>query len=510
MFKFVGHKSSEPALILLEKDGEEITYTWRDYHTEALKAANGLSLKGVKSGDFIAIIALNLPESFFVLLGTILLGAVPVPINVPLIKEPGQKDLKAILNDCQPKLVLTNQCLSQYLPDINHRTFEEIIQADVFAFPKWKLQDDELLIMPYTSGTTGGPKGVMLNYGNITNRVEAITNELKISSSERLLSYLSLGHISELIATFFGQLKNGYRVYFTEYAVEVVRDREKFRQAFPSVLQTVKPTVFLAVPKVWINFRKEIEGKIKYIPIDLGKRGFLRDRIVKHIKKRLGFNETKHFISAGSKLSLEDGHFFSCIDIYIDDIYGQTETAGPLTFNGKPIGDTSVMMGRDNEILVKGPNVMLGYFNKPEANKKVLENGVFHTGDVGIWPQVDDFCFQVLYGGRLGDGYKNAQGEFVSPEKIEELEEAVRKIDGVDEVIVCGENKPYNIALVFSSKPSRQLHQKLEAEITKIGQGMYKIKKFLLIDSKELELTPTLKVRRKAMLKKFEKEINKL
>lgn len=509
MFRFAEHKGSETALVSLGKNGKETIYTWSDYHTKAFRVANGLCLKGVKGGDFVAIIALNLPESFFVLLGTILLGAVPVPINVPLVKEQEQKDLKAILKDCQPKIVLANKCLSQYLSNISHLTFEEILTSNILSFPKKIWQNDDLLVMPYTSGTTGGPKGVMLSYGNITNRIDAITEELKISSSERIFSYLSLGHISELIATFFGQLKSEYCVYFTEYTKDVVENRERFRKAFPSILSTVRPTVFLAVPKVWSNIRKEIENKTKYLPIDLGQRGLVRDILVDRIKKRLGLDETRHFISAGSKLSPENKLFFAKLGIHIDDIYGQTETAGPLTINGRVVGDASVMAGEDDEILVSGPNIMQGYFDNPEVTDKVLKNGTYYTGDVGIWKSYEDNK-SVVYGGRLNDGFKNSQGEFISPEKIEELEEAIRKIGDIDEAIVYGADKPYNIALIFSLKPSEELRQKIEAEITKIGHGMYKIRRFLLINSMELKLTPTLKVQRKVMLKKFENQINLL
>ncbi len=502
MFRFLGHRSDESALILLEKDGRERISNWNDYQDKALAAASALYQNGVRNGDFVAVIALNLPESFIVMLGIILLGAVPVPINVPLIKELGQKDLKFILNDCRPKLVLANGCLAKYLPDIEHRVLEIFLEPKYSRLdnPKSSWQNNELLIMPYTSGTTGGPKGAMLSTGNITDRVDAIVRELSVSSSERVLSYLSLGHISELVATFLGQLQAGYRVYFTEHIKDIVENREKFRAAFPSVLQKVQPTVFLAVPKVWTNFRKEIERKTRFIPFNLSRRGLIHDHIVKKIKQRLGFEKTRCFVSAGSLFSQEDANFFAKLEIDIDDIYGQTETGGPLTINGKVVGNTSVLLGKDGEILVKGPNVMLGYFNRPEATAEVLKEGVYHTGDTGI----------VLCGGRLGDGYKNAQTEFVSPEKIEEREESIRKIEGVDEAIVCGEGKPYDVALVFSSNPSEKLRRKLKVEITKIGQGMYRVRKFLLVNSRELELTPTLKVKRKKMLQKFQKEIDEL
>ncbi len=520
MFRFVGHRSSEPALILLDSEHRKRTvYTWADYQTEALRASNYLHSRGVKKGDFVAIIALNLPESFFTLLGTMLLGAVPVPINVPLIKERGQADLRAILDDCRPKLVLANRCLDRYLADIEHVHIEDTLNGDVLGCPKQRWEGGELLIMPYTSGTTGGPKGVMLSLGAISDRVGAITAELEVSGSERLLSYLSLGHISELVATFFGQLHSGYTVYFTEHAKELIEDREKFRLAFPHILQAARPTVFLAVPKVWINIRKEIEKKTRYVPVDLGRYGVIRNLIVRKILDRLGLDQAKRFISAGSKLSPEDELFFAKLGIYIDDVYGQTETGGPLTINGKVVGETRLMIGPDDEILVNGPNVMQGYYNNVQATARVLKDGTYHTGDVGMWqthlyglsyPLELDPEGRVYYGGRLGDSFKLAQGEFVPAEIIETLENEIKRIPGVDEAIVCGDGKPYLVAIVFSAGPSAGLERDLVLTIPQLGQGIHRLRGWLVVDSKELEMTPTLKVRRKAMLKKFEKEISKL
>ena len=509
------------ALVLIKKNGNKIEYSWEDYEALALRVAIKLLRMGVKIGDFVSIIAVNLPESFFVMRGIILAGAIPVPINVPLIKEPGQKELRAILNNCNPKLVVASQCIEKHLTEIPHIKLESLLEKDGHQDLGSNIRgSEEIMIMPYTSGTTGGPKGVMLSRTNIENGVNTLIQELKINNDDRMLSYLSLGHISELIATFFSQLSGGYKIYFTEYAEDMIDNREKFRSAFPAILRAVKPTIFLAVPKVWVNIRKEIEKKTRYIPIRLDRYGLVRNFIVNLIKKRIGLDEARIFISAGSKLSPDDKNFFARLDIRINDIYGQTEIAGPLTIDGKVIGKVEVIKGEEAEILVRGPNVMLGYYNNPEATAKVLESGIYNTGDMGLWQthfyglrhySLDrDPKGRVYYGGRLNDGFKNSQGEFVSPEKIGELENAVRKINGVDEAIVYGEDKAYNIALVFSSKPTEELRRKIETEITKISHGMYKIKKFILVNSKELELTPTLKVRRRVMLKKFENQINSL
>ncbi|MBI4158032.1 MAG: AMP-binding protein [Candidatus Yanofskybacteria bacterium] len=501
------------ALVLLNKDGSIKNYSWQHYSSQAKHASRALIHFGINKGDFIVIAAPNLPESFFVMLGIIAIGAVPVPINIPLLKEPGQKEFKHILNDCRPKLILASSCLSKYLTDTKHMTFEDLLLRGSFL---QKPADDKtrgietnpnkLLIMLYTSGTTGQPKGVMLSRKNISNRVRAIVKELKVTRQERIFSYLLLGHISELIATFFGQLEAGYTVFFSEYSGEILENREQFRAAFPDILQVVKPPIFLAVPKVWENMRKSIEKKTRFLPIQLNCRGVINNFVVKAILKKIGFNQTRFFVSAGSKLSQKDKQFFEEIEVTIDDIYGQTETAGPLTLNGKTVGNTNVSLGENDEILVTGPNVMLGYYNNPKATAEVIKNGFYHTGDIGL----RDSEGRIFYAGRMGDKTKNSQGEFVDPIKIEELENEIKQIRGVDEVVIFCEGKPHPIALVFTSKPHKNLELDLKKLLPQIGGGFYKIDSFLIVDSNLLELTPTLKVKRKAMFRKFEKEIEKL
>src|SRR3989344_4866467 len=372
---FKSKPPKSPALIFLNKNGGKITYSWEDYKQNAIWAATGLKDLGVRENDFVAIIPLNLPESFFVLLGIMLIGAIPVPINPQLVREPGLKELKSILNDSKPKLFLANYCLEKHLKELSPFPIGLVLTTGKFSDQDkspsgYQKRSDlqRLLVMPYTSGTTGGPKGVMLSHGNIIDRVEAITQALEVNSKDRVLSYLSLGHISELIATFFGQMKAGYTVYFTEHAKEIINDKEKFKKALPHILQKIKPTIFLAVPKVWQNIRKEIDKKTKNIPfnIQLDSGSLVANLIVKIIKKKLGFHRTNIFISAGSKLSPDDKVFFNKLGIVIKDIYGQTETGGPLIIDGQVLGDAHVFSGKENEILVEGPNVMLGYFGSPK------------------------------------------------------------------------------------------------------------------------------------------------
>ena len=531
--RFELERQKKPALVLIKKDGHSVNYTWEAYEEAAIAISEGLKKEGVKKRDFVAIIPLNLPESFFALWGTILAEATPVPIHAQLVRQAGQTDLKKILNDCKPKLILANKHLGEYLTEIKHLTVEEIlvrgemtcynkkisidqIHADLNqqeSYPEPEKKQEEILIMPYTSGTSGNPKGVMLSHKNISDRIEAVNKELGTVPNERILSYLPLGHISELIATLFGQIYGGYTVFFTEYAAEAVADREKLKANFPAILQKVRPTVFLGVPKVWINFRREIENRTNNLPVWARLiTTFFKRRLA---KKGLGFQDTRIFISTGSKLNREEREFFrDLFGLDILDIYGQTEIAGPLTINGRVIGQTQAMLsGAEREIVISGNCVMAGYYENEEANKKVFSRDadgkrLYHSGDQGVTL----FGNKIFCAGRLGDDFKLANGEFVTLDKIETLEEKIKRLDPrIIEAIVCGADKPYVVAIIFCDDClDGDLNHKIRETLPGIGEGMFNPKNFALVKADKLELTPTLKVKRKVMLKKLESVIDSL
>lgn len=535
-----------PAQVLINKNGEKIEYSWFEYKEKALQAMEGLKNRNLKAGEFVAIIALNLPESFFVMLGAIFMGAIPVPINVALLKESGQKDLKKIIDNCRPSLVVSNGCLKKLLPDycipaeqilaegkesLTARTIGKDVNpvSRQIAIPVDERSPQDMLIMPYTSGTSGKLKGVMQSTAGVVDRVSSIMKELDVTSQERIPSYMSMGHITELVATFFGQIYSGYTVYFTEEIEELIWDREKFKEkVLPKFLQQVQPTIFPGAPKVYIGFRYKILEKIRILPVFLREIHLIKKFLIKVIKKRLGFSKTRIFITAGSPIDQREIEFFKNLEINLDDIYGQTETGGPILINGKPIGNvmaTTLIHKEEQEIVIQGPCLMLGYYNNPEATAKALKdlNGsgklIYHTGDAGVWGGslngIPEQSFpQLLYAGRLDDGFKMANGEFVSAPKLYELESEIKKVAGVEEVIICGEGKPYLAALVFRDEengpPFTKVLVSVQQCIDQIGEGIYKIKKFTLISKSELILTPTMKIKKREVMAKWQKIIDKM
>ncbi len=543
--KHKGHKA--PALVLLKADGSQVAYSWQEYVNEkALHFATALEkLRLVKKSEenFVAIMPLNLPESFFALLGTIMAGAVPVPIHPMLLKsERGREELKFILDNCKPRAILANKFLSPSLEGITHLAFEELLSTGKNLFEEEKAKRfyrtdqnlKKLLIMPYTSGTTGNPKGVMISHENVLDRTNAIIKELGVHSEDRVLSCLLLGHIAELIATFFGQMLGGYTVYFTEYAT----DREKLTENFVPVLRIVRPTIFLGVPTIWENLRIGIEAKLP----KSGLKKFLPKFVVgRKVRKALGLDKARHFLSSAAPIRERELGFFSSLGMPIRNIYGQTETTGPLLIDGKRIGKTHIVVieCETNEIKVSGKGIMMGYYNNPEENNKVFRTTLwspssdekdkdcesetinfYHTGDLGKYKFIGEPHPLVLYEARKGTGFKLANGEYVTEQTIESLQEkirvAVNDIDPQAEVIVCGEGKSYLVALVFidealAKEKGEKLKETIVERVKPVGKGLDKIRGVAILSKqKYLLLTPTMKPRRGEILKNLKEIIEKI
>lgn len=535
-----------PALVLFKKNDEKVEYSWFEYKEKTLQAMEGLKARNLKAGESVVIIPLNLPESFFILLGAILMGAVPVPLNVMLLKEPGQKDLINILNDCQPKLIVSHTCLKSLLPEYCSLrpefglSMEQILAEGKKALagqpagknnhpsprrleiPVSERNSQEVLIMPYTSGTEGELKGVMLSEKGVISSVSAAVKKLRITRQERMPSYMSMGHITELVATFFGQLYSGYTVYFTEEIEELIWNRDKFKEeVIPKFLKQVQPTVFPGAPKVYNGFRQKIQQRTRRIPVFVKNNRIFKKMLVNY----LGFGSTRLFISAGSPIETAELNFFQSLGITIDDIYGQTETCGPILLNGFPIGqEVGVSIGPWNqEIMITTPSLMLGYYHNPKATlgkireiRELNDSGsqekkvkVFYSGDAGVKGEKG----QIIFAGRLGDGGKGGNGEYYRATKLYGLENEVKKIAGVEEVIFIFEGKPHLSALVFHDPnihPFTKTHLEIQKRLPQIGEGMYKIKSFRLLDKKELIFTPTLKIKKGAVIARWQEVINKM
>jgi len=387
----------------------------------------------------------------------------------------------------------------------------------------------------YTSGTGGNPKGVILSHGGILNNLEGAYEILKPLIDKRpiFLTWLPLSHSYEHTVQ-FAQIAVGAKVFYAE-KIEKLLDN----------ISEAKPTIMTAVPrfyqnlynKININMKKQTGFKAKLIAatIRLGKKKLLKEKMTffeklinslvdllvrKKIKKQFGGN-LRAFISGGGALDKEIGEFLNAIGLPTLQGYGLTETSPVVSCNpihkikvetvGPPFKGNKVKIAEDGEILVKGENVMLGYWNKKEETAKVIRDGWLHTGDIG---EIDIQDGYLKITDRKKDIIVNAGGDNISPAKIENI---ITNALEIDQCMVYGDKKNYLVALVVPSKEFLKEKEKINNTIENINKKLAqveKIKKIQLIDENfSIEnglLTPTMKVKRKKVTEKYKKELENL
>ena len=506
------------------------------------KIASFLLKKQVNKNDRVLLISENRPEWFISDMAIMSIGAV----TVPCFSTNNENDNNFILKDCKPKIiVLENSSLFKKnqktfkpykkkivlidKPSKDFLTFEDIIEEeDDFNFDA-NINGSDLSTIIYTSGTSGYPKGVMLSHSTIIHNCFAAYELLKDFnfSNERFFSFLPLSHSYERMAGLYFPLSIGAEIYYCE-------SLDKINKNFLEI----KPTIMTAVPRLYENIYKKIFRKIQNsnflikfcfskLPIlyrtkKLNTREILFRSLVafllkKKIRKIFG-GKLKTFVSGGAALSPEIGQFFINLGVNILQGYGQTESGPLISCNdlktndvstvGKPVKDVKVKISKDNEILVKGPNVMMGYWNNYELTKKTLRNKWLHTGDLGL---IDDLGRLKIIG-RKKDLIVTSGGENISPTKIENL--LTENLD-INQAVVFGDNRSYIVAiLTLEKKIKNDAISRIVDRTNKKLNIPEKIRKYAIIKNpftyENGLLTNTLKIKRQAVLKRYKKIIDEL
>ncbi len=529
-------------------------FTWNEtFHS--LKKVSSEIKKYVKKGDRCLLISENRPEWFITDLSIMLSGA----ITVPAYTTYAERDYEYIINDCTPKLIFVSnqEQFDKVKYIINKNKFiEKIISFEELnidnskyinlsnllteldyvdeTIPKLELERKDPACIIYTSGTQGNPKGVILSHGGILNNCEGALDILKplLTNQTRFLTWLPLSHSYEHTVQFV-QISVGAKIFYAESIEKLIKN-----------MNDCKPQIMTAVPRFYQNlyqkinasFNKAIGLRKKLIlkMLELGKKKIakqdlsfvekiidnLLEKIVrKKIKSQFG-GELKTFVSGGGALDKDVGVFLNAIGLPTLQGYGLTETSPVVSCNpiydirvetvGPPFKGNEVKIAEDGEILVKGENVMLGYWNNNEETKKVLKDGWLYTGDIGVF---ENGYLKIT--DRKKDILITPGGDNISPVKIEN-ELTNSKL--IDQSIVYGDNKPYLVALlVLSEEHINTSYEEIEKEITKINQKLSKIeniKKFFTINEKfSIEngmLTPTLKLKRYKIVTKYKKQFEKL
>ncbi len=545
------HSVADKPFLKWLKENEKDFLTWQQVALKIQILSEYLRTK-LNKGDRCILLSENRPEWLISDISIMNAGGV----TVPLFTTYSKKDYEYIINDCKPKIcVVSNEIqfkkIEKFISDkikvlsienINNRVenIENIFDKHLkknkldlhFSFNK-NLDRKDLACIIYTSGTTGNPKGVMLSHGGILSNCEGaqeILNQLVQDSEPTFLTWLPLSHSYEH-AVQFVQISLGAKIYYAESLEKLL-----------SNMSIAKPTIMTAVPrfyqnlysKISMNFSKQKGFKKKLISStislglkELNKKNFtLREKLInffceklvrKKIKNQFG-GKLKAFVSGGGALDQKIGEFLNAIGLPTLQGYGLTEASPVVSCNipgnikidtvGPPFKTNQVIIAEDGEILVKGENVMLGYWNMKKETDDVIRNGWLHTGDIG--EITDDGNLKIT--DRKKEIIVSLGGDNISPSKIENLLCLNQKIK---QSFVYGDKKTYLVALIVSESNENKKEIEIFLEnINKTLSSVEKVKKFRLIEEEFTidngMLTPTLKLKRKKILDKYKDDLEKL
>ena len=582
LFDFPHHqleKYNLDAALVTKYNGEWTSTSTAEYVSKANKISRGLLRLGIKKDDKVAIISTNNRTEWNIVdIGVLQTGAQDVPIY-PTISE---KDYQYVLNHSEAKIVFVSD--EEVLKKVNSIRVKVPSLKEVYCFDQipgcknWNellelgadegnqaelerimasIDEDDLATLIYTSGTTGRPKGVMLSHKNIaSNALDSTTRFPMPYGKATAISFLPVCHIYERMLMYMYQY-SGITIYFAE-SIEKISDN----------LKEVKPDVMSAVPRLLEKVYDKIyakgadltgiKKKLFFWALDLGfeyepyeANGWLYEKKL-GIAKKLIFSKWQEALGGNLKLiacgsaALQPrlARIFTAAGIPIMEGYGLTETSPVVSVNdlrnkgfkigtvGKLLPRTEVKIADDGEILVKGPNVMLGYYKDQEKTSEVLQNGYFHTGDIG---EIDAQGFLKITD-RKKEMFKTSGGKYVAPQLVEN---AMKQSRFIEQIMVVGEGEKMPAALVQPNfefvKEWAELHQydigqqnpeicandKVKARIQEeIIEHNKKFGKWEQIKTFELtgeewsieagHLTPTMKMKRKIIKEKYLSLYNKM
>ncbi|WP_016692660.1 AMP-dependent synthetase/ligase [Rhodococcus rhodochrous] len=567
-----------PDKVALRTPDDSVSYTWRQYAQRVERLAAGLAGLGVNRGDTVGLMLTNRPEFHLLDTAAIHLGAVPFSIYNSLTAE----QISYVLGNAGNHVMIAEE---QFVPvlrqAIGDTKVEHLVCIDgtpegtmslddleaaadpSFDFEaSWKaVQPSDLLTLIYTSGTTGPPKGVELTHANLLAELEATSSYLPTGPDDRILSYLPDAHIANRWGSHYSSLYSGMQI----------TTLDDLKQAI-TVLPSLRPTLFGAVPQVWYKLKAAIDKtlaeesspikkKLALWAIDVGrKRARLQsdgkpvprtlevqhavaDRLVlSAIRGKLGLDQVRAAVTGAAAISPEVLEFVLALGIPCSEVWGMSETSCVVTMNrpgairigtvGQAVPCAQIRIAEDGELLVSGPLLMKGYRNDPEKTADAIDSdGWLHTGDIG---EIDADGYLRLID-RKKEIIVNAAGKNMSPANIEgALRAACPMLGGA---VAIGNDRPYNVALlaldpdalaVFAEQHGlsgtheeltrhpvvlESIAKSVEEANTKLSR-VEQIKKYEVLptiwEPSGDELTPTMKLKRKPIDAKYAEEIDKL
>ena len=564
--------------------------TWKGFSQQIDRAAGALYMGGVEPQGRVCIFTQNCPEILIIHFGAFYNRAIPVPIYATSSKDEvayivndsgatilfagdqGQYDIaRQVIDECPTlKFIVTlHPDVKRQRGDKTTLTWEEFLctgdklgkdVTDQIEKRKQEGVDSDIMYLIYTSGTTGVPKGVMLAHSNMNAAMDAHIERFDFIDDQKdiSLSFLPFSHVFELGWTMVC-LNSGIRVAINYNPKEIQR-----------AVKEVQPNYMCSVPRFWEKVYTAINdnlanakpvvrmmvkqairvGKVRNLKYErMGKKApaliekqyqYFEKKVFKKLRGAIGVVDNKMFPTAGAMLSDNITEFLHAVGINICIGYGLSETNASVSFFtqpgwtigtvGMPISSIQVKIGNQNEILVKGPTVMQGYYNKPEETEKAIDaDGWFHTGDCGeIAP-----TGEIILTERLKDLYKTSNGKYIAPQVLETM---LGQDKFIEQVAIIGDGRKYVSALIvpdfeelkaYADKKhiehrtieelvnNPDIHKMIEERINDYQKGLAayeQIKKFVLLPKpfsmESGELTNTLKIRRAVINKRYSRLID--
>jgi long-chain acyl-CoA synthetase len=568
---------------LREKDfGIWNEYSWKDWGDKARLVGMGLKALGLKRGDACSIASEINKEWMFADLGIICAGGVTngvYPTDAPdqveylindsatrfyFAEDEEQLDKVLEVRERTPTLqqiIIFDMDGLRALDDRQCISFDQLLElgrkhlaqnADTWQQEIEAAQPQDVMILTYTSGTTGRPKGAMITHRNILFQVQSFQATLGNRNSDEQLGFLPLAHIAGRLFYVFCTIESCCTVNLVENLETTVENQ-----------QQVEPTTHFAVPRVWEKQYSTVSimlkegtalGRLVYdrclalgrrvaahrlrgerIPIGLSIPWlFANQYVFRNIRQMLGINKARWLVTGAAPIAPELIEWYWSMGVPMFEAYGQTECSGLATTNvpgacrfgsiGKPIQGNEIRISDEGEILIRSPGVIQGYLNKPEKTAETIRDGWLHTGDVG---RIDEDGFVYIHD-RLKDIIITAGGKNITPS---EIENQLKFSPYISDTVVVGDKRPYLTCLVMIDQDNvtkyaqdldvpftnytslchtQEVKDLVGSEIERVNSNFAQvetIKKFRLIDqlldAEDEELTPTMKLKRKVVNEKY-------
>lgn len=560
-----------------------ITTSWHEFVTQVRQAAAALIALGLEPGGGVCILGFNRPEWVIFDLASMLAGGYAAGIYA----SNSPPDVRYIIEDSESSIILLEdeeqwQKVLQVRDQIAGLKYVIMMKGCHIDDPQvlgWEafmargdqieeelveqrlagLKMDQLAALIYTSGTTGPPKGAMLSHHNLAWTADQGIRLFEVTPGDSLLSYLPLSHAAEQMFTIHAAVTGGYQVYFAQYPPQ---------KHLSDNFKEVTPTIVFGVPRVWERFEEGIKAtlaksagmrtRIAEWALRVGKRastlknvgeeptGLLalqyklaNQLVYSKVKEALGMSRARFCLTGAAPIATEIVEFFNCLDFPFLEIYGQTEVSGPTSINrpgankigsvGQAWPGVQVRLADDGEILVKGPNVFMGYYKNPEATASDLVDSWLHTGDLG---EFDEQGYLTVIG-RKKEIIITSGGLNIAPKNIEA---ALMKLPLVSQAVCIGEKRRYITSLVTLNRKAlakfaeehelegNDLHanpvviaavkKSIDEQVNPHLPRAEQVRDFRILSRdftlEDGEITPTLKIKRQIVYEHFKSEIESM